>query len=119
MARPGACALVLVVSLAGVVAPRAQEGPETAVAPPPPAGLVGPAGVLHLLTVSFADLVARFAHGLEIWSSIAAVSRTLGDAALHPEVLLLLVLQLAIAASALRALRTLALPERSSSHVPA
>lgn len=50
MARLGACALVLVVSLAGAAAPRAQEGPATAVAPPPPAGLVGPAvpiAVIH------------------------------------------------------------------------
>jgi hypothetical protein len=85
----------------------------------PVAGLIGPAGFLHAFIVSFADLVARFAHGLELWSSIAAVSRTLGEAALHPEVLLLLVLQLAVAALALRALTALALPERSSSHVPA
>jgi hypothetical protein len=85
----------------------------------PLVGLVGPAGALHLFVVSFADLVAQLAHGLALWSSIASVTRTLRETVLHPEVLSLLVLQLALAATALRALAALALPERSRSHVSA
>lgn len=85
----------------------------------PLAGLIGPAGVLHLLIDAATDLVVRVGHGLELWQTLATAARSLGAAALHPPVLLLLVLQLAIAAAALRALAGLAVPKRSSSHVSA
>ena len=102
-----AAALVAVALGAGLLAPTVG----------PLAGLIGPAGVLHLLVESFATLAVRFGHGIEIWQTLASAARSLGEAALHPPVLFLLVLQLVIAAGALRALAALAVPERSSAHV--
>lgn len=80
------------------------------------AGLVGPAGALHLLIDAATGLVVRIGHGFEVWQTVASAARSLGTAVLHPPVLLLLVLQLAIAAAALRALADLAISKRSSSH---
>lgn len=101
-----AAALVAVALTAGLALPAIG----------PLAGLIGPAGVLHLLVDSATDLTIRVGHGLEIWQTLAAAARSVGAVALHPPVLFLLVLQLAIAAAALYALAGLAVPKRSSSH---
>lgn len=102
-----AAALVAVALAAGLAGPAIG----------PLAGLIGPAGVLHLLVDSATDLAVRVGQGIEVWQTLASASRSLGEAALHPPVLVLLVLQLAIAAAALRALAGLAVPKRSSTHV--
>lgn len=80
-------------------------------------GWIGPARLLHLLVAAFTSLLARVVRGLEVWETVAAVSRTLSEVALHLPILMLLVLQLAIAAAALHALAGLALPKRSDLHV--
>ncbi len=102
-----AAALVAVALGAGLLAPAIA----------PLAGLIGPAGVLHLLVDSFANLATRFGHGLELWQTLASAGRSVRAAAIHPPILVLLVLQLVIAAGALRALAALAVPKRSSAHV--
>jgi len=102
-----AAALVAVALGAGLLAPAIA----------PLAGLIGPAGALHLLVDSFANVATRLGHGLELWQTLASAGRSLREAALHPPILVLLVLQLVIAAGALRALAALAVPKRSSAHV--
>lgn len=102
-----AAALVAVALAAGLLAPAIA----------PLAGLIGPAGVLHLLVDAATGLAVRIGHGIEVWQTLGSAAHSVGEAALHLPVLSLLILQLALAAAALRALSGLAVSKRSTYHV--
>jgi hypothetical protein len=84
----------------------------------PVASLVRPTGFPGLVIAGFTALTTRFATGLAAWIPIESAARVCGRLLLEPRLLLLLVVQFAIAVLALRGLVRIVASQRSYVHVP-
>jgi hypothetical protein len=84
----------------------------------PVASLLRPSGVPGLVIAGFTAVTTRFAAGLAAWIPIESAARVCGRLLLEPRLLLLLVVQFAIAVLALRGLVRIVASQRSFVHVP-
>jgi hypothetical protein len=80
--------------------------------------LIRPSGAPALVIAGFTALTIRVAEGIAAWIPIESAARVCGRLLLEPRLLLLLVLQFAIAALALRGLVRIVASQRSFVHVP-
>ena len=84
---------------------------------PPLAGLVEPGKLFGGLVGLVSDLAVRFANGVAAWQIVGDTVSTLARAVTNPTVVGLLLLQLLLAAAALRGLSALVSKEGSFGHV--
>jgi len=80
------------------------------------ARLVGASGLVSALVETTSWLALSFASGASLWNGVESLLGALGRAALLPQMLWFLIIQLAAAALALRGLTRLAFGKRSPHH---
>jgi hypothetical protein len=78
--------------------------------------LLGPGDLVAALAEGLTALAGRFATGAALWRDIGNTTAALGRAASHPQVLILVSIQFALAALALRVLASLAGKKGSTDH---